>query len=58
MGMTGIGGELRNKSIACSLNFVEKSLREVLDFCAVHLLRLFFPVLPITMRSGVSFLKF
>ena len=35
MHKTGIGRELRNESIACrpcSLNIVDKSLREVLDF--------------------------
>ena len=46
MRTTGIGRELRNESIACqrcSLNFVDKSLRDVFDFCAAHLLRLSFP---------------
>ena len=46
MRKTGIGRELRNESIACrpwSLNLADKSLREVLHFCAVHLLRLTFP---------------
>ena len=38
--------ELRNECISCrpcSLNFVDKILREVLDFCVAHLLRLSFP---------------
>ena len=46
MRKTGIGRELRNESIACrpcSHNFFDKSLREVLDFCAAHLLRVSFP---------------
>ena len=43
---TGMGRELRKESIACrpcSLNFDDKLLREVPDFCAAHLLRLSFP---------------
>ena len=50
----GIGRELRNESIACrpcSFNVFDKLLREVLDFCAAHLLRLSFPFLPFTMIS-------
>ena len=45
MRKTEIGRTLRNESIACrscSLNSVDKSLGEVLDFCAAHLLRLSF----------------
>ena len=37
----GIGREVRNESITCrpcSINFVDKSLREVIDFCTSHLL--------------------
>ena len=40
---TRMGRELRKESIACrpcSLNFDDKLFREVLDFCAAHLLRL------------------
>ena len=43
MRKTGMGRELRKESIACrpcSLNFDDKLLREVPDFCAAHLLRL------------------
>ena len=43
---TGMGRELRKESIACrpcSLNFDDKLLREVPDFCAALLLRLSFP---------------
>ena len=43
---TGMGRELKKESIACrpcSLNFDDKLLREVPDFCAAHLLRLSFP---------------
>ena len=58
----GIGGELRNESIACrpcSINFVYKLLREVLDFCAAHILLLsFLFFLPFTMRSGFTFSNF
>ena len=46
MRKTGMGRELRKESIACrpcSLNFDDKLLREVSDFCAAHLLRLSFP---------------
>ena len=45
MRKTGIGRELRNESIACrlcSLNFVDMALREELDYCAAHPLRLSF----------------
>ena len=40
MRKTGMGRELRKESIACrpcSLNFDNKLLREVPDFCAAHL---------------------
>ena len=46
MRKTGMGRELRKESIACrpcSLNFDDKLLREVPDFCAAHILRLSFP---------------
>ena len=46
MGKTGMGRELRKERIACrpcSLNFDDKLLREVPDFCAAYLLRLSFP---------------
>ena len=45
---------LRNESIACrprSLNFVDKLLREVLDFCAAHLL----PLLKLAKLQSTSF---
>ena len=46
MRKTGMGRELRKESIAsrpCSLNFDDKLMREVPDFCAAYLLRLSFP---------------
>ena len=57
----GMGRELRKESIACrpcSLNFDDKLLREVPDFCAAHLLRLSFHFLPFTMRSAFTFSNF
>ena len=47
MHKTGIGRELRNESFACrpcSLNFVDKLLREVLDFWKACILRLSCPI--------------
>ena len=55
-----MGRELRKESIACrpcSLNFDDKLLREVPDFCAAHLLRLskFFHKFCDQMEFSVSF---
>ena len=58
MRKTGIDSELRSESIECrpcSHYFVDKQLREVLDFFVAHLFRLSFPF---AMRSGFPFLKF
>ena len=46
MRKTGMGRELRKESVArrpCTLNFDDKLIREVPDFCAAHLLHLSFP---------------
>ena len=58
MHKTGMGRELRNESIACrpcSLNFVDKLLREVLDVCLAHLLRLSFRFSLLHENRGLRF---
>ena len=61
MRKTGMGRELRKESIACrpcSLNFDDKLLREVPDFCAAQCFTVVNSILPFIMRPAVTFSNF